>query len=47
MYIMDLEATKRRAIFNTCGVIAPQNVYLDGDSIIKAIGMGSTVMKTI
>lgn len=48
---MDLEATKyitsHKAAFSTYEVIATHNVHLDDESVVKAIGIASIVVKAI
>lgn len=39
--------TSHRAKFNMYEAISSYNVYLDDDSVVKAIGMGSIVVETI
>ena len=50
-YIIDLGASKHmtlyRATFDTYEITVSCNVYLDDNSIVKAIGMGSIMVETI
>lgn len=39
--------TSHRTTFDMYEVITPYNVYLDDDSIVEAIGMGSIVLNSI
>ena len=48
-WLMDSGASKHltshRAVFNTYEVITTQNVHLDDNNVVQAIGMGFTVVK--
>ena len=50
-WFKNLETTKHmtlhRVVFNIYQIIAPHNVHLNDDSIVKAIGMGSIIMEAI
>lgn len=39
--------SSHRATFGMCEVIAPRNVYLDDNSVIQAIKMGSIIVEAI